>query len=100
MEGGVSYVRGLLSRGVMYSSALRERRSVSGPACGPSFTRFGSSIWTKSRPRTGARITRVLSAVCIAACGGKGSLLGGRVRPTAVKPMLWPKVQEERVGEA
>jgi hypothetical protein len=30
----------------------------------------------------------------------KGSLLGSRVRPTAVKPMVWPKVQEERVGEA
>jgi hypothetical protein len=58
-----------------------------------------ASIWTMSRPRTGARITRVLSAVCIAACGGKGSLLGSRVRPTAVKPM-GPKVQEERVGEA
>jgi hypothetical protein len=30
----------------------------------------------------------------------KGSLLGSRVRPTAVKPMLWPEVHEERVGEA
>ena len=47
MEGGVSYVHRLLSRGVMYSSALRERRSVSGPACGPSFTRFGSSKWSE-----------------------------------------------------
>jgi len=84
----------------MCSSVIRKRLSVSGPACGPSFTRFGSAIWTKSRPRTGARITRVLSAVYIAACGGKGSLLGSRVRPTAVEPMLWPKVQEERVGEA
>ena len=83
----------------MRSSVVRKRRSLSGRECGPSFTRFGSTIWTKSRPRTGARITRVLSAVCIAACGGKGSLLGSRVRPTAVKPM-GPKVQEERVGEA
>jgi hypothetical protein len=100
MEVRVSYVRRRLSRGVMYSSVARKRRSLSGTACGPSFTRFGSSIWTKSRPRTGARITAVPSAVCIAACGGKGSLLGSRVRPTAVKPMVWPKVQEKRVGEA
>jgi len=84
----------------MCSSVVRRRRSLSGTDCGPSFTRSGSSIWTKSRPRTGARITAVLSTVCIAACGGKGSLLGSRVRPTAVKPMLWPKVQEKRVGEA
>jgi hypothetical protein len=81
------------------SSVVRRRRSLSGREFGPSFARFGSTIWTKSRPRTGARITRVLSAVFIAACGGKGSLLGSRVRPTAVKPM-GPKVQEERVGEA
>ena len=33
-------------------------------------------------------------------CGGKGSLLVSRVRPTAIKPMLVPKGQEERVGEA
>jgi hypothetical protein len=57
-------------------------------------------VWTKSRPRTGARITAVLCPVCVAACGGKGSLLGSRVRPTAVKPMLGPKEQEKRVGEA
>jgi hypothetical protein len=63
------------------------RATVEAPKCGPSFTRFGSTIWTKSRPRTGARITIVLSVVCIAACGGKGSLLGSHVRPTAVKPM-------------
>ena len=101
MEVGVCYAHRWLIRGVMYSSAVRKnRRSVSGTDCGPSFARFGSAIWTKSRPRTGARITRVLSAVCIAVCGGKGSLLGSRVRPTAVKPMLWPKVKEERVGEA
>jgi len=97
MEVGVFYAHRWLIRGVMYSSAVRNRRSVSGTDCGPSFARFGSAIWTKSRPRTGARITRVL---CIAVCGGKGSLLGSRVRPTAVKPMLWPKVKEERVGEA
>ena len=45
MEGGVFYVHRLLSRGVMYSSAVRKRRSVSGTACGPSFTRFGSAIF-------------------------------------------------------
>ena len=79
MEVRVSYVRRRLSRGVMYSSVARKQRSLSGTACGPSFTRFGSSIWTKSRPQTGAGITAILSAVCIAACGGKGSLLGSRV---------------------
>jgi hypothetical protein len=100
MEVRVPYVRRRLIRGVIYSSVARKRRSLSGTDCGPSFARFGSPIWTKSRPRTGAHITDVLSAVCIVACGGKGSLLGSRVCPTAVKPMLWPKVQEERVGEA
>ena len=43
MEVRVSYVRRRLSRGVMCSSVARKRRSLSGTACGPSFTRFGSS---------------------------------------------------------
>ena len=44
MEVGVFYAHRWLIRGVMYSSAVRNRRSVSGTDCGPSFARFGSAM--------------------------------------------------------
>ena len=85
----------------MYSNVVCKRRGVSGTGFGLSFARFGSAIWTNVQTSNQSSYhLRPICCVYITVCGGKGSLLGSRVRPTAVKPMLWPKVQEERVGEA
>ena len=45
------------------------------------------SLCGNSRPRPGARLPAVsLLVVLDTVCGGKGSLLGSRVRPMAMKP--------------